>query len=189
MTRPLSTTYVAVHQRIAARRGKAREYQCSASGCEAQARTWAWQHTGPYIEAEPTPNNAARIWGTEIEDYAPMCGTHAMRLDLGGTLTHCPSGHERSDSNVYAYPKGSIVCLTCKTNSNRARKALRIFKRCEQCGLKVLEQNVAQHVKTVHHRSPRKIDCGHCGRRMHRSNKARHLRLVHSIQAAGVTDG
>ncbi|QWT28883.1 hypothetical protein PP419_gp33 [Microbacterium phage vB_MoxS-R1] len=33
MPRPLSTSYVAVHQRVAAQRGSASNYECVAPGC------------------------------------------------------------------------------------------------------------------------------------------------------------
>jgi len=174
--RPLSMTYNAVHQRIARKRGLARVHRCVAPDCDQQAQTWAWQRTGPYIEAEPTDHVQARRWGTRIEDYEPMCAVHATRLDRGGTLTHCPSGHLRTAGNTYTYPgSGANECLDCKRDGRAERNALKLTKNCETCGVEVLEQNLAAHVATVHDRTAPMVECTACGHRLLPRNLRRHM--------------
>lgn len=149
--RTLSMTYMAVHQRIRAKRGVARAHKCIAPDCEKQAGTWAWQHTGPFIEAEPTEYVKARQWGTRIEDYEPMCYVHAGQLDRGGTLTHCPAGHLRTPENTYTNPARHYAeCLTCKRDARAARNARKIKKTCAECGAQITEQNHAAHVRDLH---------------------------------------
>ena len=150
MPRPLSNSYVAVHQRVAAQRGSASNYECVAPGCAKKATHWAWQLSGPFREAEPTPQLAARKWGIEVEDYAPMCRPHAARLDMGGTLTHCPAGHERTEANTYVRPNGSEECRPCKSQEQRDRKARKVRKTCAACGDSFAEAHLTKHIRVMH---------------------------------------
>lgn len=179
MPRELSQSYAAVHQRLTSKRGRAADHLCSADGCAAQAQNWAWQLTGPFIESEPNALTAARKWGTNIEDYAPMCRRHAARLDMGGTLTHCPMGHERTPENTYEYPDGSLACSVCKRQRNSDRKRQKLKQTCPTCGTRVLEQNLAAHVATVHTRAVSKAMCSACGTAMHKRNLSRHNATAH----------
>lgn len=146
-----SNQYLAVHSRIRARRGRAGDHTCIAEGCDTKARTWAWQRTGPYMEAEPTRTVNARRWGTQIEDYEPMCMIHATQLDRGGTLTHCPAGHLRTVENTYTYPgRNANECRDCKRDARAARNALKIRKPCPECGKSISEGYMADHIKNVH---------------------------------------
>lgn len=150
MPKEPSTTYAAVHMRIRRERGNAREYQCAAPGCEKQARNWAWQHTGPYIEVEPDRPDDARMWGTDIADYAPMCVPHAMRLDMGGTLTHCPNGHERTPENTYVSPGGGRECRTCRPLRRPTKGSPRPRRDCPECGDEFDATYLPQHMRRIH---------------------------------------
>lgn len=107
-------TYHAVHKRLAGYRGSAAKHPCEAPGCERQAATWAWQRTGPSLSGKL--GEAHVTWGTDIEDYAPMCSHHSKLMDMGGTLTHCPNGHERAIEGTGAYGH----CLGCVRARSRA---------------------------------------------------------------------
>ena len=94
----MSDTYHAVHQRLLAQRGPARNHVCIVAGCERQADAWAWDHTGPSLIG--LHRGVAVTWGTDLSTYWPMCHTHHAMMDRGGTLTHCPNGHSREEAGV-----------------------------------------------------------------------------------------
>ena len=107
-----STTYPAIHQRLRRERGSASAHPCAAPACARQARNWAWQRTGPSLTGEHSGERVT--WGTDLDTYAPMCPSHAAMLDRGGTLTHCPSGHERAAVGVHV-----SGCAECNRAKNR----------------------------------------------------------------------
>lgn len=108
MSREPSTEYDAVHNRLRRDYGPARTHPCAAPDCDAPAAVWAWQRTGP-SRAGLDRNSIRVTWGTDPADYAPMCRSHATMLDRGGTLTHCPNGHNRAEHG--ATTQG--VCRAC----------------------------------------------------------------------------
>lgn len=74
-----STSNDAVHRRVAAERGKAREHQCAVDGCTRQASDWAWLHSGP--QRTGLVARVPRTWGTDTSNYTPLCRHHHMLLD------------------------------------------------------------------------------------------------------------
>lgn len=114
----LSTRYDAVHARLRRKRGRAAEYQCSAPDCSNPASAWAWLRTGPSVTAEH--HGKMLTWGVDIQDYSPMCPSHERMLDRGGTLTHCPRGHDRTISGTV--DKG--YCAECRREDWRSPKRL-----------------------------------------------------------------
>lgn len=67
---------------------------------------------------------------------------------LGGTLTHCPKGHEYTPDNIRDNYRGYSECWQCYTAFRKLyqkRKA-----RCEVCPRVMLRNNLARHMREVH---------------------------------------
>ena len=88
-------SYEAVHYRVRRDRGRADAHECVVEACDRPATEWAWDHTGPSREGIGYRGNPI-TWGLDIATYQPMCTPHHRQIDRGGTLTHCPRGHDRS---------------------------------------------------------------------------------------------
>jgi len=108
-------SYGAVHARLHRGRGKAAQFACAAPACDAPARVWAWQRTGP--SRSGTRGGWPVTYGLNVEDYSPMCYHHALMLDNGGTLTHYPCGHIREGN---AEPDGR--CRICRNAKRREKR-------------------------------------------------------------------
>lgn len=117
----LSTNYAAVHGRLRRKRGRADSYLCAAPLCESRAARWAWQRTGPSEAGEV--NGVRLTWGLDLDTYAPMCDSHSLMLDGGGTLTHCPKGHDRTVAGTYRNGSGGTSCAECGREKTRAARA------------------------------------------------------------------
>ncbi|AWY06087.2 hypothetical protein SEA_ROBSFEET_81 [Microbacterium phage RobsFeet] len=113
----LSTQYQAVHERLRRSRGRAADHPCSAPDCERSATRWAWQRTGPSVTGDHYGKTLT--WGLDLDTYSPMCAPHAAQLDHGGTLTHCPRGHDRQALGVNA----DGLCRGCDREKARERRA------------------------------------------------------------------
>lgn len=117
-----SPSYTAVHRRLVRRRGPARGFPCSVPGCSRQAGQWAWLRTGPSNTGVGSAGQAL-TWGTNVEDYAPMCVSHSLMMDRGGSLTHCPGGHERTPENTNTRGVCRICANARKLAAYHQRKA------------------------------------------------------------------
>lgn len=107
-------SYQMVHHRVRQTKGRADAHPCSAEGCDAQATEWAWDRTGPSREGTAYRGHAL-TWGLDLDTYKPMCKSHHRMLDRGGTLTHCPRGHDRSvGRNTHG------LCRECAREDSRA---------------------------------------------------------------------
>ena len=117
--RPEPDSYAAVHNRALREFGPASQFACVAPGCDRQAEQWVWLRTGP---SRTGIRRGVRVtWGTDLADYAPMCRSHNSMMDRGGTLTHCPNGHERA---VYGASRQGN-CRECQREDVRRRRANR----------------------------------------------------------------
>lgn len=116
---PYSERYDTIHSRLRYQRGPAKDHACIVAGCEEQARHWAWDRTGP-TGSGPDHNGAPLTWGTDLATYWPMCLSHAAMMDHGGTLTHCPNGHDRAEVGISA--NGCAAC-------HRERQSARYYRR------------------------------------------------------------
>lgn len=97
--------YRGMHHRLTRHRGPAASQPCSAPGCERPAKDWAWNREGdPADEA----------------NYRPLCRTHHTMLDGGGSLTHCPQGHDRAEWGTKA--NGQCRGCAARYNSQRDRR-------------------------------------------------------------------
>jgi hypothetical protein len=92
---------------------------CSGPGCTAEAQTWAWLRTGP--SATEIRGGKLVTYGLEPSDYAPMCYSHNGRMDHGGTLTHCPNGHDRK-VGVSRFNGACIECVRDRDREYQRRK-------------------------------------------------------------------
>ena len=114
---PYSDRYDTIHTRLRYQRGPAKNHACIVAGCERQARNWAWDRTGPTATG-PDHNGDILTWGTDLDTYRPMCPAHASMMDLGGTLTHCPNGHDRAEVGT-----SGGRCAACHREYNASRYA------------------------------------------------------------------
>ena len=73
--------YIGMHKRIYAELGKASLYPCSAPGCTAQAKQWAYDHLDPDQKTE-IQDGYLVSFSTHIEHYVPMCVPCQKKLDL-----------------------------------------------------------------------------------------------------------
>lgn len=71
-------TYMGLHNRLRSARGAARNYLCSAPGCDKQALDWA------LIDPDYIVNAKGRRYSTDIwNGYRPECRSCHMTRDLG----------------------------------------------------------------------------------------------------------
>ena len=108
----LSTTYEAVHQRIAAKRGKARAQRCAE--CGAPARSWAYDHSDPE-ELRQEYKGIVVAYSLDLERYQPLCDSCHTRRDNPEKVARCRNGHPRTPENVYEPPSrpGEKQCRPC----------------------------------------------------------------------------
>lgn len=105
-------SYAAVHVRLRAVQGKAREWLCV--DCDAPATVWSWDRTGPSRAGENS-NGVAVTWGLDIETYSPRCRSHAAMMDGGGDIDTYPCGHPRVGNTV------GHTCRICRNAHTRER--------------------------------------------------------------------
>lgn len=113
-----STRYDSIHSRLRYQRGPAKNHVCVVAGCDDRASNWAWDRTGPSLSGEDHLGISI-TWGTDLTTYYPMCRKHASMMDRGGTLTHCPNGHGRSEVGTTKQGK----CAACHREYNAHRYA------------------------------------------------------------------
>lgn len=91
-------------------------------------------------------------WGTDLNDYAPMCVPHAAQLDHGGDHVRCNRGHLRTPANTYRSPNaiGGATCLTCKKERRAERNALKVKATCPHCSARIHEAGLSRHVRRMH---------------------------------------
>lgn len=111
--------YRQVHYLIHTRKGSAEGQPCVAPGCSTPASVWAWQRTGPSDTGIHTGGRTV-AFGLDPDDYAAMCHRHSRQIDRGGTLTHCPRGHERRAETTNA----AGICSICRADDERERRRL-----------------------------------------------------------------
>jgi hypothetical protein len=111
-------SYASVHEMLRYHRGSA-SGRCYAEDCVRPAIEWAWLRTGR--SATEARQGGTVTYGLDHEDYVAMCGSHAKMMDHGGTLTHCPRGHDRK-VGVSRYSGGCIVCVRENSREYARRK-------------------------------------------------------------------
>jgi hypothetical protein len=126
MTDALSTRYDSIHSRLRYQRGPAKDHACVVAGCDLRARNWAWDRTGPSLSGTDHLGRAI-TWGTDLSTYNPMCNGHSTMMDRGGTLTHCPNGHDRAEVGTVA--NGCAAC-------HRERQSARYYANRESINAK-----------------------------------------------------
>lgn len=72
--------YRAIHLRVRAKKGSASNYECVA--CGGRAKHWAYNHNSKNERLGVHEQGFIVPFGTEIEDYQPMCVPCHKRLDL-----------------------------------------------------------------------------------------------------------
>lgn len=95
--------------------------------------------TGPSRTGER--NGKVLSWGTDTNDYAPLCLSHANMLDRGGTLAHCPNGHARA---VHGAGRDG-QCMECKRVYARSPERLARLRR-NYAAKKTTKDHEGEHV-------------------------------------------
>jgi hypothetical protein len=71
----------------------------------------------------PTCVNPAHLLeGTQALNAQDMVAK-GRHVELNSSKTHCPSGHEYSETNTYVYPSGARRCHTCRNEQSRRHYA------------------------------------------------------------------
>lgn len=98
--------YSAVHKRLAAWRGDARDHQCR--HCGRQAQQWALMD--PYVDTRICEQNGRR-YTSDLNRYEPLCITCHRVVDIPA----CKNGHPLVEENVYRPPSAPTnrACLAC----------------------------------------------------------------------------
>lgn len=110
-----SDAYSAVHHRLAKTNGPASNHVCV--DCGGAASRWSWNRTGPQITGANQGKTVS--WGTSLSDYSARCASCSTRMDRGGSVTHCPRGHDRA-----LHGKNSNgTCRECARENTRRRRA------------------------------------------------------------------
>jgi HNH endonuclease len=78
----------------------------------------------PCCETEPTEGypEGHLFLGTHVDNMTDMS---AKGRNHQQKKTHCPAGHEYTESNTYVKPPGRRECRTCKRDQQRQRRAAR----------------------------------------------------------------
>jgi hypothetical protein len=74
--------YIAAHERIKTRRGRASEYLC-ADGCGRQAHDWSYSHNSDDERVQAHGYNAGRVYSLDVWAYDPRCTTCHRKFDFG----------------------------------------------------------------------------------------------------------
>lgn len=114
------------HTRLRKARGSASDFHCQGEDCSRQAREWAWDLTGPFVEEEVLSFGTIRRvrYSRDFDRYVPLCKPCHVRLDLRTDRSKFPCGHSRSTENTYTRPTGSTYCIPCHRTKERERRAL-----------------------------------------------------------------
>ncbi|GEL17674.1 hypothetical protein PA7_15110 [Pseudonocardia asaccharolytica DSM 44247 = NBRC 16224] len=91
-SRPVSTSYQAVHKRLRRTKGAASIYPC-ATGCGRQARDWAYDHGDRGALVAQWYGKTVR-YSTDPEHYRPLCGSCHTKSDRVNGYAAQPSDPE-----------------------------------------------------------------------------------------------
>jgi len=73
----------------------------------------------------PCVNPAHLLAGTPALNTRDMMAK-GRHVEPNSSKTHCPTGHEYTETNTYVYPSGARKCRTCRNEQSRIHRAKKV---------------------------------------------------------------